>query len=463
MKNPFSNAKPFIAQLQHIETKIQQNQLKEAADALNVLGKITPHDPRLFLLGGRLAEASGNLEGLLAAARKAHQLAPQWPVAIIYLAEVLASRNEAPEAFAVAGQAIQQAKEQGALNVELLKKAAAVAIRVDQPSTALEWFQQAHLLQPDDQSIQHHIARLLTSQGEHTSAIAMFTALLTLQPANPLLLLDRLRTYLSAQQTDQAAIDGEALVAMDPQNETYRFFLAIAKGETPPRQPGTLVAALFDSYAGRYDHNYITLFNYKLPRQVADTIIQWHPDRKCDVLDLGCGTGLLGACLGRTEGVLVGVDLSVKMIELAYRHQVYDSFHQVNLLDALRDTPDELYGVIAALDVFIYVGDLTPVVANAHRILIPTGRFVFSCEYGPQEGAQYALQSTYRYTHQHSYVQRLLEEAGFKDIDIEDRVLRYEADQPVQGFLVTARKQPPAVKDAVRRSTKKTVPASLPE
>jgi predicted TPR repeat methyltransferase len=38
----------------------------------------------------------------------------------------------------------------------------------------------------------------------------------------------------------------------------------------------------------------------------------------------------------------------------------------------------------------------------------------------------------------------LLKEAGFEDIAVEDRILRLEAGQPVQSFLVTARK--PSVK-----------------
>jgi predicted TPR repeat methyltransferase len=77
--------------------------------------------------------------------------------------------------------------------------------------------------------------------------------------------------------------------------------------------------------------------------------------------------------------------------------------------------------------------------------LLPGGRFVFSCEAGADGAADYALQSTYRYTHRSSYVQHLLQQAGFEDIAIEDRILRSEANQPVQGFLVTAGKPPPKV------------------
>lgn len=441
MKNPYSHAESYIAELKSIEQQINLNQLKEAALQLNLLGKTSAHDPRLFLLGSRLAEAARNPDGTLQAARKAHQLAPQWPIATIHLASVLASQDKAEEAMSMAALAVQQAVSQAGNHIELLTKAAAMAQRLNRHSQALQWLRQAEQISPDDINIRYEIGATLTSSGDHASAIDIFSQLLLQQPNNAPLLNARMQACLSAQQTDQARRDGEALVAIEPDNEVYQFYLAIARGETPATMPAPVVANLFDGLATGFDRHLVVELQYKLPRDVAAMISEWHPDRKGDVLDLGCGTGLLGVCLGPIEGVLVGVDISGEMIEQATRHNVYDSFHRVNVLDALQATPENLYNVITALDVLIYVGSLDAVISNAHRILLPGGRFVFSCETSAEGEADYALQGTYRYTHQISYVQRLLKDAGFEDISIEDRVLRYEAVQPVQGFLVTARKQ----------------------
>src|ERR1035437_8699437 len=134
MQTPYSHAEPYLAQLKNIEQQIKQNQLQEAALQLNLLVKTNAHDPRLFLLGSRLAEAARNPDGMLVAARKAHQLAPQWPVATIHLAAVLASRGAAEEAMALAEQAIQPAKKQAtspSTDSELLIKAATVAHRLN--------------------------------------------------------------------------------------------------------------------------------------------------------------------------------------------------------------------------------------------------------------------------------------------------------------------------------------------
>jgi len=461
MKKPFSNSDQYHAQLRAIEQQISQNRLQEAALQLNLLVKSNSHDPRLFLLGSRLAEAAHNTDGMLEAARKAHQLAPEWPIATIHLASVLAIRGEAKEAMAMAEQAIQHIDShatQSNIEAELLTRAAAVARRLNLHQQGLQWLRRAEQISPGDLTTRHEIARSLIYSNDPVGAIDILDDLLRQLPNNPDLLSDRLRACLKAKMTEQAIRDGEFLVALDPSNDLYQFYLDIARGITPKTQPVSLITGMFDSYAARFDHDLVVQLKYKLPRDVAQMISQWHPDRKVDVLDLGCGTGLLGACLGRINGALIGVDLSQEMIEKAAAHNVYDRFHRVNILDALEATPSDHYDIITALDVLIYVGNLDAVIPNAYRILLTGGRFVFSCEAGAAGEADYALQSTFRYTHQRSHVQHLLQEAGFGDIDIQDRVLRHESGEPVQGFLVTARKQAETTRTKARRSAKISKP-----
>lgn len=451
MNQKFSHAKHFIARLKNIEMQIDRNQLQDAAKQLNVLVKTAANDPRLFLLGSRLAEAAKNPAAMLQSAHKAHELAPYWPVASIYLAEVLVTQHEAEKAMAMAEQAVEQAVTQSSLDVELLTKAAVVAQRVNHHTRALQWLREAEAVDPGNVSVRYKIGLTLAHVGEDKESIDIFTELLCLRPANPALLLARMRAYLHLNQAEEAIADGDVLLSLEPGNETYQFYLDIAHKRTPVTQPGSVVTGLFDGYAEGFDRHLVGQLHYKLPRDVAAMINHWHPDRQGDVLDLGCGTGLLGLCLGPINGVLVGVDLSAQMIAQASMHRVYDSFHQVNLLDALRATPENLYHVISALDVLIYVGSLDTVIPDAYRILLSGGRFVFSCEAGLDQGPDYSLQMSYRYCHSRSYVLRLLDEAGFGNVEVVERVLRVEAGEPVQGFLVTAQKPVTSVQKALPR------------
>ena len=117
-----STADPFTLELQHIRGLIEANQLPQAAQALNAAQKKAPKDARLPLLGMRMAERVGNLENATQAARRALALAPDWQVAQIELALLLARQQQGDEAMRLAMQALANAPRHaqvmvGAINV----------------------------------------------------------------------------------------------------------------------------------------------------------------------------------------------------------------------------------------------------------------------------------------------------------------------------------------------------------
>jgi predicted TPR repeat methyltransferase len=429
-----------VKQLQYIERVIGENRLTDAARMLNTLAKTAPQDPRIFLLGSLMAEAANNLDGMLTAAKKAVDLAPGWPVASIRLAGVYSAKGQAGLAVQTAEQAIFEATQDNSLTTEYLTRASAIAVKCQHYPQAALWAEQASAMAPDSPHLKHLMAEALAYNGQYEEAVALYTELLTQEPDNTDFLHDRLLAYINTAQTALAQQDAERLVALAPDNETFTYYASMLNGETPATQPASVVTRLFDTSAAQFDQHLVGSLQYTLPQDVAQWILDWYPDKKVDVLDLGCGTGLLGAGLGPIKGVIVGVDLSTKMIEKAAQRGVYAQFNQVNVLDALQATPESHYDVITALDVLIYVGDLSTVIPNAHRILTPGGRFVFSCEAAPKKVKTFALQATQRFVHQQDHVNKLLKAAGFTQIQMETRALRLEAGEPVQGFVVTAQK-----------------------
>ena len=137
---------------------------------------------------------------------------------------------------------------------------------------------------------------------------------------------------------------------------------------------------------------------------------------------------------------MVGVDLSRGMIDQALRHNVYHRFHHSNLLDVLEETAAALFQVIAALDVFSYTGDLQKAIPNAHRILVPGGQLMFSCEAASEDGRDLVLLPAGRYAHKRSHVEALCRAAGFDKVEVQDTILRHENHEPVHGFVVVAHK-----------------------
>jgi len=433
----FSNDAKYVAELQRIEQLIASKQLAPATQSLDSLIKAQPHDPRLFLLGSCLARAGNNPDGEFKLVVQAHHLAPQWAPATIELAKVLVRVGQTDQALPMAEQAVQQATGPDD-QVELLMQAAEVAYKLANREKALVWLRMADERRPGDLRIRYKMAITLNATADFDGSIAVLTPLIALHPDKPALLATRFAACLGGKQVELALSDAQALVALEPANETFQFYLAYARGENPSVIPPALMVQHFDEYAVAFDQHLVRRLHYTLPKDVAEMIRAWHPDNKVDVLDLGCGTGLLGACLGPMEGVLVGVELSPAMIHEAHRHGVYHKFHQVDLVEALHATPENQYHVIAALDVLIYIGPLDTLVADALRILLPGGRFVFSCEIDPDDADNFKLQSTLRYTHSLKYIKRVLKKAGFVDVNIDKRIIRQEVGTPVAGLLVTA-------------------------
>ena len=80
-------------------------------------------------------------------------------------------------------------------------------------------------------------------------------------------------------------------------------------------------------YAETFDRDLVDKLNYQSPRLLAQLIARTVPaDARLDILDIGCGTGLMGAGLRALKRTLTGVDLSPNMLEQARRRGLYDRF-----------------------------------------------------------------------------------------------------------------------------------------
>lgn len=427
---------PIRQYLETARAQIAAGELKEAALTLNKAQKKSPGDARLFMLAGLMAEKSGNIQGAFDALRKCVALAPGWGPGMLELALLLARQNQFQEA-------VETAEKVAALepkNLVVLAGVIDIAHRAGHTEMAMRHLRRGLELVPGDVALRRLLARDLSDHGQHDASLALWSELVAENPTDTLSLTGRVQAHIAAGRATDAASDAQALLQLSPDDAVYQYYAQLARGETPAQYPAELSRPLFDNMAEFYDMHMVRGLKYQLPKQVAEKILARHPDRKLNVLDLGCGTGLLGVCLGRLEGYLIGVDLSSKMIEQAIRHNVYDRFHTVNLHDALSETPGDLYQVITALDVFIYAGDLAHVIPNAFRVLAADGVLIFSCETATESGPDLSLLPSGRYAHKRSHVEALCKAAGFDTVEIEDTVLRHENHQPVQGFVVTAHK-----------------------
>lgn len=246
------------------------------------------------------------------------------------------------------------------------------------------------------------------------------------------------RLHESRGDYARAAACYRAALTHHPDDGMLAHLLAAASGENTPRAPRQYVQALFDEQARGFDAHLVQELEYRIPEVLADLVRPALTRRPAQVLDLGCGTGLVGAALA-AEGIeLTGVDLSADMLHQAQKRGIYVRLIQADVLEGLAQCAGTSLAAVVAADMFIYVGELDELFAEASRALVQGGVFAFSIE--ALESGSYRLQPTGRYAHALDYVRALAGNCGLSVERIADARIRRQGQGYATGSVVLMRK-----------------------
>lgn len=279
-----------------------------------------------------------------------------------------------------------------------------------------------------------HYADMLAASGDTGAAVDLMADALTLAPGWVAGWFRLGELAESAELPEQAQTGFARALLLDPADRlgaTLRLDLlrCVSLTET---MPVAFIEALFDQYAPRFDESLVEQLQYSVPRHLAAALPNRHFDH---VLDLGCGTGLMGAALRGRCTRLTGWDISEGMLAEAATKGVYDDLARRDLNTLAPELAQ--YDLIVAADVFIYLGALEAIVAWAALALRPGGVLAFSCEAHKGEGPM-SLRPSRRYAHNPKYIQNLLEQAGLGRSDLVPLVIRQDRGADVTGFLTVS-------------------------
>ncbi len=332
-----------------------------------------------------------------------------------------------------AGEALEHSVIEQPGNADAWYKLGNVRTEQRRDSDALECFSRVLALDPSHAKARNNLGAADQRLGRYEEALAAYKQALESDPAllEPYLNLGRLSESQGALH--EAAAYLKAGLEQHPGHPMLVHLLAAASGQQSPRAPRDHVVAYFDDFAARFDEYLVGNLGYQVPGALAK-ILRPHLAPGAQVLDLGCGTGLMGTALAGSEVQLTGVDLSPGMLSRARELGIYAQLQLGDIEEVLARLPAPGYRAVVATDVFIYIGDLQGVFRGVARTLEPHGLFGFSVE--PSQGADYELRSTGRYAHSAEYLRRLCAEAGFREIALEPTVLRRDKGEPLQGLLV---------------------------
>ena len=316
-------------------------------------------------------------------------------------------------------------------------------IRLGRYDEALVCFERALMIRPNSVDALANHATALLEMGQAERALPELERAVAIDPrhfvswhsrGNALIALGRpleaLECYARALEIDPAN-----QLAMENRDNAL-FQLGRLK-----RCPTGFMRNLFDQFSSHYDDTMLEKLQYRAHlhlRELADRVLA-KPEGPLRVLDLGCGTGLVGVAFRDLagDGPIDAVDLAPKMLEAAKARGIYRNLALGDLESELF-APGPQYDLILAADTMIYLGDLSRTFAGVSRRLDPNGHYLFAVESLDGEGWEQTPQNRFR--HSQGYLRSEADLAGLEVVAIDPCVLRSEHNVAVGGLVVALRK-----------------------
>lgn len=384
---------------------LRQNKNDESIEATSTELQRSPSTPELLVNMGFALMAGERLDEAVDKFEEAVRNDPKMAIAYINLGIALVRQGRHEDALPHLYQAVELEPD-SADSLFVLGNALRVTAKFDE---AADVYRRALAINPDDYVAGHwELGHALDMSGNTEAAIAAY----------------------------------DECLAREPNNAVASHLRAALAGDPSTAAPPAYVAELFDDYASSFEESLVGDLHYSDPQKFL-TILEEVVGSKSGgaspsfprVLDLGCGTGLVGDALRPLIGDLTGVDVSEKMLAIARHKDCYTSLIYADIATFMGNPPaqDEVYELITAADVLTYIGDLEAVFRGVRTRLAPTGLFLFSVE--SSGNGNYILLPSGRFAHAQDYLRELAELVDFSVRKIETTVIRNDGDKAIEGFL----------------------------
>ena len=353
---------------------------------------------------------------------------PDDPVAT---AERLIAEGRAGEAAALLETRV--AANRGGLLLRLTLQKAHSA-RGDQ-SAALAAARETAQLYPDAAPAALALGEALRVRGHLPAAIGELQRALRLDPGLDAARVALGRAWLDAGEAGKALENWHNIADENAPSQLRSLIAEAERALAEPRSDARYVRHLFDQFSADYDSRMLAQLQYRAPvilREFADFLGLGGAKRHA-ILDLGCGTGLMGEAIEDWARRLDGIDLSPQMVEKARAKGIYDELCVADICVGLAEG-GRRYDLIFASDTVVYLGDLVPLFAAVRNRLEQGGLFLFTTE--SKEGSGFELGPKRRWRHSEHYLRAAAGAAGLTIAGLMSCVPRTEAAVPVEGFVV---------------------------
>lgn len=298
-------------------------------------------------------------------------------------------------------------------------------------------YQRAILLKPDYADAHNNLGNVWKALGERETARACFERALHCKPDNADTHYNLGILCSDLGDREEAARYFQRCLDEDPRDSRGVALLLARLGlaSAPERTPQAQLLRVYGVRSRFWDRE----SSYFAHALVAEALEKHSSRTALDVLDIGCGTGLVGARIRHLAGRLDGVDISPAMLEKARDKKIYNRLDQADLVPFMCAHTDS-YDAILGAATLIHLGSLQTAFQAAAHCLRTGGLFVFTLL--SNDEADYAVAANDKlaqsgcYTHSLHYVERLAANCGFVVQSLEHIVHeRDQDDNPIPGIL----------------------------
>tara|TARA_Y100000780_G_scaffold211112_2_gene210288 strand:+ start:485697 stop:487034 length:1338 start_codon:yes stop_codon:yes gene_type:complete len=308
---------------------------------------------------------------------------------------------------------------------------------------ASEYFKKALELSPDEPEVMLNLAHALRDNNQAEEGLVYYKKLHKMFPDNARHAFNVAIVLHGLGRFDEAIEYLEKVLKINPDDINAKHLLEATRGDKGATEaPESYIADLFDAYAKDFDMHLAAL-EYQVPKMLAARIpFAIAPKGKpgsWNMLDLGCGTGACGLYFNEYCARRVAVDLSPKMIEKSQAHGVYDDLHTQGI-EGFYAESDELFDLIFATDVLVYVGALESFMEESAKHLKPGGLLAVSTELCTPEEGDFILRNSGRFAQSDAYMLKLAKANGLMKMVNADITVRMGHHEPIPGKLYIFKK-----------------------
>lgn len=438
----FSEDKTSIAVLVNRSLDLYEKGDYESAENLCIkILKTDSSDQTAWINLGNIRFLRRDFKGAAKAYKKADSLSKNNVLAKVNLANVFLEQGDFYAAYKKAKQALLS----DSCNLMAGSILGSACLSLGKYSEAVEVFLMLVKLDSADAWNYNYLSQAYEKNGDYSKACDAAWQALKLDPANDSHHLNfayLLYDMALEKRLEEAQKYAENWLRNFPENPIASHIgNALCGKEKIERANEGYLVDTFDVFAPDFE-GVLKKLEYKVPAYVKEYLIEFYGRKnmeKLQILDAGCGTGLCGKEIKKIlpQSLIYGIDLSEKMLDEARKKNIYAVLEKADLSDCLSAFASG-FDLIVSGDVFTYFGRLDSLFEKLCFSLKKNGRIVFSVSENTITEDDFFLHLSGRFLHSENYIKNVLKNCGFRLEKMEKKHLRFEGENDVFGFMVSA-------------------------